>query len=152
MEATGIFAAESSYLGRYVQLGVASRKLVSLSFPRKPDPGAEPTHEVLDRVFGYLEGVHEDFSDVEVGLTVPTDRRTVLERTRKVPYGEQITVRDLARMTPDRDPDEEDDLTLVRSALAENPVPLVIPDHRVRDGPSAAPPEVEQKLRQVEGL
>ncbi|MFB6185175.1 MAG: methylated-DNA--[protein]-cysteine S-methyltransferase, partial [Haloarculaceae archaeon] len=26
------------------------------------------------------------------------------------------------------------------------------PDHRVRDGPSAAPPAVEQKLRAVEGL
>jgi methylated-DNA-[protein]-cysteine S-methyltransferase len=40
----------------------------------------------------------------------------------------------------------------VREALAANPVPLLIPDHRVRDGPSGAPPPVEQKLRAVEGL
>lgn len=152
MEAGGIYAAESSYLGYYVQIGVASQKVISLSFPADPDAEAESGHELLDRVFAYLEGVKDDFQDVEVGLTVPTDHREVLETTRSLPYGEQRSVADLARMTPQLDPDEETDRTLVRTALAENPIPLVIPDHRVRDGPSAAPPDVEQKLRQVEGL
>ena len=50
------------------------------------------------------------------------------------------------------DPEDDTDRTLVRTALAENPVPLLVPDHRVRDGPSAAPPDVEQKLRSLEGL
>jgi len=30
--------------------------------------------------------------------------------------------------------------------------PIIITDHRVRDGPSAAPPAVEKRLRSVEGL
>jgi methylated-DNA-[protein]-cysteine S-methyltransferase len=152
MEAGGIYAAESSYLGCYVQIGVASQKVISLSFPAEPDPDAESSHEVLDRVFGYLEGVKDDFQDVEIGLTVPTDHRAVLETTRSIPYGEQRSVEDVTRMTPELDPEDEADCTLVRTALAENPMPIVIPDHRVRDGPSAAPPAVEQKLRQVEGL
>ena len=152
MEAVGIFAAESSYLGCYVQIGVAGRKVINLSFPADPDPDAGDAHELLDRVIGYLEGVKETFEDVDVGLTVPSDQRAVLEAVRSVPYGEQVTVEQLTRMTPELDPEDEADCTLVRTALAENPVPIIIPDHRVRDGPSAAPPDVEQKLRQIEGL
>lgn len=152
MEAAGIYAEESTYLGCYVQIGVASQKVISLSFPASPDADAETGHDLLGRVAAYLEGVKDDFVDVEIGLTVPTDQRVVLEQTRSIPYGEQITVETLARRTPELDPEDEEDLTLVRTALAENPIPLLIPDHRVRDGPSAAPPAVEQKLRQVEGL
>ncbi|MFC7166738.1 MGMT family protein [Halospeciosus flavus] len=152
MDAAGIYAAESSYLGRYVQIGVAGEKLISVSFPSTPDEDAEEEHELLDRLLAYLEGVEDDFDDVDVGLTLSGEKRDVLEAARDIPYGEQVTVEQLARMTPGLDPeDEEDDMT-VREALAENPVPIVVPDHRVRDGPSAAPPEVEQKLRNVEGL
>lgn len=148
--ATGIFARDSGYLDCYVQIGVASERVVSVSFPEAPDDEAGDDHPVLDRIDAYLEGVEDDFRDVEVGLTVPTGHRVVLETTREVPYGEQVTVEKLSRMTPDLDPDE--DAELVRTALAENPVPLLVPDHRVRDAPSAAPPEVEQRLRSLEGL
>lgn len=153
MEATaGIHARESEYLGRFVQLGVAGSKVVSVSFPRDADPEATPEHPLLDRIFRYLEGAADDFADVDVGLTVSSDQRAVLEALRKVRYGEQLSVERLARMIPDLDPEAEADRELVRTALAENPVPLVVPDHRVRDGPSAAPPEVEQRLRSLEGL
>ena len=152
MDAVGIFARESSYLGCVVQIGVAGTKVIKVSFPATSEDDAEPDHEILDRIFAYLEGVKDDFNDVDVGLTVPTDRRVVLEQVRKIPYGEQITVKRLTRMTPELDPESETDRELVQTALAENPVPLIIPDHRVRDGSSAAPPDVEQKLRQIEGL
>lgn len=148
----GIFAEESSYLGCYVQIGVASQKVISLSFPAEPDPEATEGHEILDRVIAYLEGVREDFGDVDIGLTVPTDQRAVLEQTRKIPYGEQLTVDELGRKVAALDVEDDEDYIVVRTALAENPIPLIIPDHRVRDGPSAAPPDIEQKLRQVEGL
>ncbi|UPV99151.1 MGMT family protein [Halorussus gelatinilyticus] len=150
---TGIFARESSYLERYVQLGVASGRVLSVSFPDVPDEEAGEDHDLLDRIFDYLDGIDdEDFSDVEIALTVPTDQRRVLERVRGIPYGDQINVETLARMTSDIDHTDEEDLNLVRTALDENPAPLLIPDHRVRDGPSAAPAAVEQKLRSLEGL
>lgn len=153
MEATaGIHARESDYLERFVQLGVAGGKVVSVSFPRVADEEATAEHPLLDRVFRYLEGAADDFADVDVGLTVPSDQRAVLEALRGVSYGEQVSVEKLARMTPDLDPEDEADRELVRRSLAGNPVPLVIPDHRVRDGPSGAPPEVEQRLRSLEGL
>ncbi len=149
---TGIHARESEYLERFVQLGVAGGKVIRVTFPRTPDEEATGEHPLLDRVDRYLEGARDDFADVEVGLTVPTDQRAVLEALREVPYGEQVSVERLSALVPGLDPESDADRELVRTALAENPTPLVVPDHRVRDGPSAAPPEVEQRLRSLEGL
>ncbi|GAA0653318.1 MGMT family protein [Salarchaeum japonicum] len=149
---SGLYARHSDYLDRYVQLGLAGDRLISVSFPTSPDADADGDHALLDRLFAYLEGVEDDFREVEIGLTVPTTHRNVLEQVREIPYGDQLSVEALARITPGLDPDDPDDLDEVRTALAENPLPLVVPDHRVRDGPSAAPPEVEQKLRALEDL
>lgn len=152
MEEPGIYARESPYLERFVQLGYASGKVISVSFPEGAPEGAEAEHALLDRIFAYLEGSREGFADVEVALTVPTDRRAVLETVQGLPYGENVSVAQLTRMAPGLDADDEDDQQLVRQALADNPAPLLIPDHRVRDGPSAAPPDIEQKLRMLEDL
>ncbi len=152
MPEAGIYAHEADYLDCFVQIGYAGGKVISLSFPARPDDQAGESTELLDRIDSYLEGAHDDFGDVEVGLTMPTRQRAVLESLRSVPYGEQISVERLARMTPEFDPDDEEALESVRTALAENPIPLIIPDHRVRDGPSSAPPDIEQKLRSLEGL
>ncbi|WP_226012353.1 MGMT family protein [Halomicrobium salinisoli] len=148
----GIYARESDFLDRYVQVGAAGEKIISLSFPTTPDDEAGEDHALLDRIDEYLHSEEDDFRDVDVGLTVPTDRRAVLEATREIPYGQQASVEQVANMAAGLDADDEGDVTTVREALADNPVPLVIPDHRVRDGPSGAPPEVEQKLRSLEGL
>jgi methylated-DNA-[protein]-cysteine S-methyltransferase len=151
-EDAGVYARESTYLDRYVQLGVAQGRVLSVAFPGAPDDGAGTNHDLLDRIDAYLQGERDDFDDVRVALTMPTDRRQVLEAVRTIPYGEQVSVERLAGMTPGLDPDESEDRELVREALAANPVPLFVPDHRVRDGPSAAPADVEQRLRAVEGL
>jgi len=148
----GIYARESTYLDSYVQFGEAQTRVISVSFPKTPDAGADGDHALLDRIDEYLDGVAVDFSDVTVALTVPTDRRKLLETVREVPYGEEVSLEELVRMTPGMDPDDEEAGRVARSALADNPAPLLIPDHRVRDGPSAAPADVEQKLRKVEGL
>lgn len=149
----GIYARESSYFDRYVQVGVASGRVLRVTFPETPEDDAEDDHSVLERIFEYLDGLEEiEFDDVQVALTMPTDQRAVLERVREIPYGDQVDVRTLARMTPELDHEDNEDLTLVRTALDNNPAPILIPDHRVRDGPSAAPPAVEQKLRSLEGL
>jgi methylated-DNA-[protein]-cysteine S-methyltransferase len=151
-DVAGIYARESPLLDRYVQLGVAQGRVISVSFPARPEGNAQSDHALLDRIDAYLEGSEKSFTDVEVALTVPTDQRRVLETVRGIPYGTQVGVEKVAGMTAGLDPGESDDQRLVRTALAENPAPLLIPDHRVRDGPSAAPPAVEQKLRSLEGL
>jgi methylated-DNA-[protein]-cysteine S-methyltransferase len=150
MDAAGICARESEYLGRYVQLGVAGDRVISVSFPETAPADAETEHDLLDRIDDYLAGAEDDFDDVTVGLTVPTEHRKVLESVRNVPYGEQITVKRVLSMTPDVDADSDDDVATARTALAENPVPLFVPDHRVRDGPSGAPAAVAERLRDLE--
>ena len=147
----GIYARESAYLDRHVQVGVAGGRVLLVEFPTSPEADADPDLPLLDRIEARLEGASADLSDVDVAMTMPTDRRRVLETVRDVPYGDQRSVSKLATVTPRVDDDEEG-RQLVRTALAENPAPLVVPDHRVRDGPSAAPPAVERRLRTVEGL
>jgi methylated-DNA-[protein]-cysteine S-methyltransferase len=153
-DTAGIYARYFPFLERHVQLGIASGRVISVTFPQEPDPDADEEHALLDRIGEYLNGVSEvGFGDVQVALTLPTDQREVLETLREnVPYGRQVDVLQLTRMTPGLDAEKEEDLILVRTALDANPTPLFIPDHRVRDGPSAAPPEVEQRLRSVEEL
>jgi methylated-DNA-[protein]-cysteine S-methyltransferase len=143
----GVYARESAYLNRWVAVGVASGRAIKVTFPDDADPG---DHALLDRIFDYLDGiVRDDFDDAPIALTVPTDHRAVLERLRSVPYGTAITVDELARSTPGVD---DDDRRTVQETLDRNPLPILLPDHRVRDGPSAAPPAVETKLQSLEGL
>jgi methylated-DNA-[protein]-cysteine S-methyltransferase len=148
----GIYARRSPYLERYVQIGGASGRVLSVSFPETPEDDAGDDHPLLDRIEAYLEGEPEDFDDVDVAMTMATNHREVLESVRTIPYGESVTVRALAGMVSGLDPESEDDGILVRTALDENPTPLIVPDHRISDGPSAAPPPVEQRLRSLEGL
>lgn len=148
---TGIFARHFDYLGRYVQLGLAGGRVISLSFPTEVDASVDSDHELLDRIDAYLAGNPDDFTDVSVALTLRTDHREVLQTVREVPYGTNVDVSTIARMAPGLSDDDAGSRS-VREALADNPVPLLIPDHRVRDGPSGAPPEIELKLRSLEGL
>jgi len=146
----GIYTRESSYLDRAVQLGVAGDRVISVSFPEAVPADANADHPLLDRVDDYFAGAEDDFDDVEVGLTVPTEHRAVLEAVRNVPYGERVAVERVLSMVPDADPEDSDASETARTALAENPVPLFVPDHRVRGGPSGAPPAVADRLRSLE--
>jgi len=152
MTHSGIFAARSDRLERVVQVGVANGRVISVSFPDEPDADAGIDHPALSWLDGYLTGTERDVTDLETGLTVPTDQRRVLETVRKLPYGESISLKRLVARTPGLDPDDSEDLDLARQALAENPVPIVIPDHRIDDAPSGAPGSVRQYCRALEGL
>ena len=149
MEEAGIYARESDLLDRAVQIGVASGRVINVSFPDSVPADASPEHPLLDRVFAYLGGAEERFTDVEVALTVPTAQRTVLEAARNVPYGETITVKRLTKIAGMDGDDEEDRLT-VRTALQENPVPIFVPDPRIRDADGATPTQVAATLRDLE--
>ncbi len=147
----GIYARESKFLDRHVQVALAQGRLISVSFPAEPEPGAGDEHDLLDRVEAYLAGEPDELDDVQVALTVPTDQRKLLETVQTVPYGETVTVDQLERMTPGLDPDG-DHTPEIRQAVAANPVPLFIPTHRVRGVAGSAPAGVAEKLRAIEGL
>ena len=145
----GVFVREFESLGRAVEVGVAGGSVISVSFPEPPEGDADSDHPLLDRIGAYLDGEPDHFDDVEIALTVPTDHRQVLEATRNVPYGETVSLDRVLRMAG-LDPDDDADRGTARNALAENPIPLFIPDHRVRDAPNGAPDTVAERLRALE--
>jgi methylated-DNA-[protein]-cysteine S-methyltransferase len=145
----GVYAREFERLGRVVEIGIAGGNVISVSFPAGPDGDADGEHPLFDRIEAYLGGADDHFDDVEIALTVPTDQRRVLEATRNVPYGETVSLDRVVRMAG-LDPDDEGDRGTARTALSENPIPLFVPDHRVRDAPGAAPPDIAELLRAVE--
>jgi len=77
-------------------------------------------------VVAYYGGKRVRFS-VPVELShLPPYRRMVLEACRKVPYGTTASYADLARAT-----NNPGAARAVGSAMANNPLPLVIPCHRI---------------------
>lgn len=151
-DTAGIYARHVPALDRCVQIGVAQGRVLSVDFPDTPQDGSETGHALLDRIESYLDGERDDFADVTVALTLPTDRRRVLEAVREIPYGESATVDQLLRMTAGLDDEDESDRRTVTEALAANPAPILVPDHRVRDGPNAAPGDVTDRCRRIEGI
>ncbi len=151
MTASGIYARKIPEQDYSVQIGLASGRLVSLECPDTPDPGAETEHALLDRLEEYLTGTEMEFSDVAIALTVPTDQRAILETLREVPYGEQITRAELAAMTPGLETDDGVP-SVVDETLSSNPIPIILPDHRIEDGRSTLPAPIGRHLREIEGL
>ena len=148
---TGIYAREFPALGCYVQVGVAGGKILRLSFPKEPDEEAsEDNHVVFDCIERYLEGDRETFRDIEIALTVPTDQRKVLEQVRKIPYGTTISGDSLASQVPGLESDSGEDINHIRQTLATNPIPLVIPSHRVANTPGPVSDEIQRRFQAIE--
>ncbi len=153
---SGIEYRRSGYLETYVQVGVASGSAVSVEFTDEPE-GEEPApgegSDALEAVFAYLDGEVETTPDIEYALTVSGVERRALERTRDVPYGTTTTYEEFAASIGEAD--EEDDIARVREALHDNPVPIVLPSHRIvaedSAGGFAGPRDVKRKLLEVEG-
>ena len=145
----GIYARRFDELGTVIQLGVASGQVIDLSFPDTILDDAATDHAVFERIDGYLDGDRLALTDVEIALTVPTDHRQVLDALQKVSAGNTVTVSRLTRLAG-LEEDNEDDQATVREAVRANPMPLLIPDHRVRDTQGATPADVAARLREIE--
>lgn len=148
---TGVFAREVDGVGRAIEVGFAGGRVISVSFPATAPADADDDHDLLDRIEAFLDGERDALGDVATGLTVPTDRRAVLEALETIPYGEEVSVSRLTRLAA-LDADDPDDLELVTDALRENPIPILLPDHRVQGGPYATPSDVRAAFRRAEGL
>jgi methylated-DNA-[protein]-cysteine S-methyltransferase len=75
----------------------------------------------------YYGGESVNFSDVKVDLTGKTDfAKTVLNTLRTVSYGQTITYSRLAELSS-----RKSAARAVGTVLANNPIPLIIPCHRV---------------------
>ncbi len=101
-------------------------KLRSLRFVRPGRKlGEKKTHEVTCKLARYFDGEVIDFSsDVDISHLSPFEQK-VLTETRKIKYGRTMTYSELAEKIGSRA------YRAVGNALGKNPVPIIIPCHRV---------------------
>jgi methylated-DNA-[protein]-cysteine S-methyltransferase len=96
-----------------------------------------PGHSLIKRkrdLSLYIEALERYFSgkmtvlsfNVDWGRTVSLFTRMVLEVARKIPYGRVISYGDLAWLTG-----SESSARAIGNAMGKNPVPIIIPCHRV---------------------
>jgi methylated-DNA-[protein]-cysteine S-methyltransferase len=112
-------------------IGWTERGIARVKLPgsRRPPVDASPPAAVrlaIEGIVSLLAGEPADLASVplDFGRAEPFDRR-VYSLAREIPPGETRTYGQLARRL------DEPDARTVGAALARNPVPLVVPCHRV---------------------
>jgi methylated-DNA-[protein]-cysteine S-methyltransferase len=115
-----------------VQLPEATREVTEARIARHAGaevPSAAPPAiaEVIGRVCLHLRGETQGFRDVPVDLERASDfERRVYHAARQIPAGDTTTYGDLARTLG-----RPTGARAVGQALGRNPVPIIIPCHRV---------------------
>jgi methylated-DNA-[protein]-cysteine S-methyltransferase len=110
-----------------------------------------PVAKAIERIVGLLAGGRTDLSDIEIDLDGVSDfDRRVYQAARRIPCGEVRTYGEVARGLG-----EPKAAQAVGVALARNPVPIIVPCHRVlagggRSGGFSAPGGVATKFRILE--
>jgi len=115
----------SKVLDRYIEIEYGT-KLRSLRFIRSGKQRmVKKTHDAAFELERYFEGKAIEFSlDVDISYSSPFEHK-VLTETRKIKYGKTITYSELAEKIGSRA------VRAVGNALGKNPIPIVIPCHRV---------------------
>jgi methylated-DNA-[protein]-cysteine S-methyltransferase len=115
---------------KLLTFGHPSAKKAAAELARQLEGDVRPgnwNRNLVQRLQAYASGAPDDFLGVEVdfGPRTPFQRR-VLERCRRIPYGMTLTYGQLAEQAgfPGA-------ARAVGRCLAANPIPLVIPCHRV---------------------
>ena len=86
----------------------------------------DKTKIAVEQVRNYLDGVRTDF-DLPLDISILTDfQQQVLRATQKIPRGRIATYMEIARRI-----DKPKAVRAVGQALGRNPIPIVIPCHRV---------------------
>jgi methylated-DNA-[protein]-cysteine S-methyltransferase len=106
--------------------------------------------EALERIASLLAGGRTDFGDIRVDPEGSAFERNVWQAARRIPCGEVRSYGDIAREIG-----APGAAQAVGLALGRNPVPIVVPCHRVlaadgRSGGFSAPGGVATKFRILE--
>ena len=80
---------------------------------------------VMSQLTQYFEGARRSF-DLKVDLNMPTFFLNTLEEVKKIPYGSTMSYKDIANNIK-----SPKGYRAVANANARNPIPIIIPCHRV---------------------
>ena len=111
-----------------------------------------PITEIIERVRRHLAGETEDFRDVPVALDgAGPFERLVYEAARNIPAGKTMTYGEIAKTIG-----QPGAAQAVGQALGRNPIPLIVPCHRVlaaggKPGGFSAPGGLATKARLLAG-
>lgn len=121
-----LLVATNRGIGRLL-LGGTEDKLVE-TFTRQYGSDVEIQNEQrspwVERIVAYLQGSEHDLSDLPLDIGGTPFQRTVWEVLRAIDYGKTRTYGDIAHQL-------KTSARAVGGACAQNPVPLLIPCHRV---------------------
>jgi methylated-DNA-[protein]-cysteine S-methyltransferase len=129
----------------------ATRARIAARFPeaREAPPPAEMQRVIAD-IVALLDGQDRDFADAPLDLRdVPEFHRRVYDIARTIPAGRTMTYGEVATRLGDRLLARD-----VGQALGKNPVPIIVPCHRVlaadgKTGGFSAPGGVDTKMRML---
>jgi len=111
------------------------------------------THQLIDRIRGYLGGDRDGFGDVELDLEWCTPfQRAAVEAMRSIPYGETATYGEVAALAGHPNAQRA-----VGSVCAANRFSLFVPCHRIvgADGLGSygsLGPDYKRRLLRLEGV
>ncbi|HEX8261978.1 MAG TPA: methylated-DNA--[protein]-cysteine S-methyltransferase [Allosphingosinicella sp.] len=104
-----------------------ARTRLARRFPGSAEAEAPPfAASAIARIIGLLAGAKTDLGDIELDLDGSVFERQVWEATRRIPCGEVRSYGDVAR-----DLGAPQAAQAVGAALGRNPVPIIVPCHRV---------------------
>jgi len=129
-------------------------RIAQKSGSRVPTAPPRPIDELIRKIRLHLEGEVQDFRDVAIDLDgMAPFARQVYEVAREIPAGQTRTYGEIAKVLGQPTAAQE-----VGQALARNPIPLIVPCHRVsaaggKLGGFSAPggPATKAKLLALEG-
>jgi methylated-DNA-[protein]-cysteine S-methyltransferase len=122
-----LYARFSEDLGLYVDMVLRDDAVVSVRLSREEPTEEHGTyHPYLTRVIKHLSTGEDDLKDIPVDIQASPFHRQVLDALRDIPPGEVMTYGEVARKLG-----HPRAARAVGSACARNPVPIIIPCHRV---------------------
>ncbi len=105
----------------------ATVRRISRFGARRCDAPPTEMRALISRIGAHLEGKLYDFDDVQLKLTdEPAFARSVYDAARKIPPGQTRTYGQIAKQLG-----QPNAARAVGQALGNNPIPLIVPCHRV---------------------
>lgn len=126
-EAIQMYVRFSEELGLYVEMTMRGDRVQRVNLADAPPAGIpEGDHPYLARILDHIATGRDDLRDIPLDLEVTPFERKVLDVLRQIPPGELVTYGDVARRLG-----QPSAARAVGNAVAKNPIPIIIPCHRV---------------------